>query len=141
MENKNEAVITNYIEKMMGERRQKIFESDEYIQQDNGDLDYLEERYSSLKIPYVIRRVVDDYIACLESRDERYADMSYVAGMGDAISLLIKMGMLNNQEQPLSIDAEFKYTILHIIVYAIKDYIYFKKRHSRGNPVAQNYRV
>ena len=106
MENKNEAVITNYIEKMMGERRQKIFESDEYIQQDNGDLDYLEERYSSLKIPYVIRRVVDDYIACLESRDERYADMSYVAGMGDAISLLIKMGMLNNQEQPLSINAE-----------------------------------
>ena len=96
MENKNEAVIANYIEKMMGERRQKIFESDEYIQQDNGDL----------KIPYVIRRVVDDYIACLESRDERYADMSYVAGMGDAISLLIKMGMLNNQEQPLSINAE-----------------------------------
>ena len=98
MENKNEAVIANYIEKMMGERRQKIFESDEYIQQDNGDLDYLEERYSSLKIPYVIRRVVDDYIACLESRD--------VAGMGDAISLLTKMGMLNNQEQPLSINAE-----------------------------------
>lgn len=31
MENKNEAVIANYIEKMMGERRQKIFESDEYI--------------------------------------------------------------------------------------------------------------
>ena len=93
MENKNEAVIANYIEKMMGERRQKIFESDEYIQQDNGDLDYLEERYSSLKIPYVIRRVVDDYIACLESRDERYADMSYVAGMGDAISLLIKMAV------------------------------------------------
>ena len=54
MENKNEAVIANYIEKMMGERRQKIFESDEYIQQANGDLDYLEERYSSLKIPYAV---------------------------------------------------------------------------------------
>ena len=39
-------------------------------------------------------------------KDERYADMSYVAGMGDAISLLTKMGMLNNQEQPLSINAE-----------------------------------
>ena len=26
MENKNEAVIANYIEKMMGERRQKIFD-------------------------------------------------------------------------------------------------------------------
>ena len=106
MENKNEVVIANYIEKMMGERRQRIFNSDKYILQDNGDLDYLEERYSSLKIPYVMRRVVDDYIACLESRDERYADMSYVAGMGDAISLLIKMGMLNNQEPQLSMNAK-----------------------------------
>ena len=99
MENKNEVVIANYIEKMMGERRQRIFNSDKYIQQDNGDLDYLEERYSSLKIPYVMRRVVDDYIACLESRDERYADMSYVAGMGDAIKMLMNMGVLNNQGQ------------------------------------------
>ena len=106
MENKNEVVIASYIEKMMGERRQKIFDSDKYIQQDNGDLDYLEERYNSLKIPYVMRRVVDDYIACLESRDERYADMSYVAGMGDAISLLIKMGMLSNQEPQLSMNAK-----------------------------------
>ena len=117
MENKNEAVIANYIEKMMGERRQKIFESDEYIQQDNGDLDYLEERYSSLKIPYVIRRVVDDYIACLESRDERYADMSYVAGMGDAISLLTKMGMLNNQgllRPYVHIPRLFKYALLQV---------------------------
>ena len=87
MENKNEAVIANYIEKMMGERRQKIFESDEYIQ---------------LNIPHTIRRVIDDYIACLESRDERYADMSYVAGMGDAIKMLMNMGVLNNQGQCLA---------------------------------------
>ena len=106
MENKNEVVIASYIEKMMGKKKKKIFDSDKYIQQDNGDLDYLEERYSSLKIPYVMRRIVDDYIACLESRDERYADMSYVAGMGDAISLLIKMGMLNNQEPQLSMNAK-----------------------------------
>ena len=58
MENKNEAVIANYIEKNDGRKetennlnRMSIFK------QDNGDLDYLEERYSSLKIPYVIRRV------------------------------------------------------------------------------------
>ena len=102
MENKNEAVIANYIEKMMGERRQKIFESDEYIQQDNGDLDYLEERYSSLKIPYVIRRVVDDYIACLESRDERYADMSYVAGMGDRKSTRLNSSHSTSSRMPSS---------------------------------------
>ena len=98
MKNNNEIVIANYIETRMKERRQKIFDTDEYIQQDNGDLVYLEERYSSLNIPHVIRRVIDDYIACLESRNERYADMSYVAGMGDAISLLKNMGMLNGQD-------------------------------------------
>ena len=61
MENKNEAVIANYIEKMMGERRQKIFESDEYIQQDNGDLDYLEERYSSHRIRKVLPLLPDHH--------------------------------------------------------------------------------
>lgn len=102
MENKTEIVIANYIETMMKERRQRICASDEYIQQDNGDLVYLEERYNSLNIPHTIRRVIDDYIACLESRDERYADMSYVAGMGDAIKMLMNMGVLNNQGQCLA---------------------------------------
>lgn len=64
MENKNEAVIANYIEKMMGERRQKIFESDEYIQQDNGDLDYLEERYSSPENTLCDQKSRRYYIAC-----------------------------------------------------------------------------
>ena len=102
LENKTEIVIANNIETMMKERRQRIFASDEYIQQDNGDLVYLEERYNSLNIPHTIRRVIDDYIACLESRDERYADMSYVAGMGDAIKMLMNMGVLNNQGQCLA---------------------------------------
>ena len=34
--------------------------------------------------------------------DERYADMSYVAGMGDAIKMLMNMGVLNNQGQCLA---------------------------------------
>ena len=102
MENKTEIVIANYIETMMKERRQRIFASDEYIQQDNGDLVYLEERNNNRKIPHTIRRGIDDYIACLEARDERYADMSYVAGMGDAIKMLMNMGVLNNQGQGLA---------------------------------------
>ena len=97
MENTTKIVISNYNETMLKERRQRILAYDEYIQQDNGDLVYLEERYNSLNIPHTIRRVIDDYIACLESRDERYADMSYVAGMGDAIKMLMNMGVLNNQ--------------------------------------------
>ena len=87
------------------ERREKIVESDEYIRQDMDDLRELEERYTSMNLPYMIRRVIDDYIACLESKSERYADLSYVRGMGDAISLLKNIGALNSQET-LSANAE-----------------------------------
>ena len=98
LEKKTEVVIVNYIEKMLGERREKIIESDEYIRQDIEDLKELEERYASMKIPYMFRRVIDDYIACMESKSERYADLSYIKGMGDAISLLKNIGALNSQE-------------------------------------------
>ena len=105
MEKKTEVVIVNYIEKMLGERREKIIESDEYIRQDIEDLKELEERYASMKIPYMFRRVIDDYIACMESKSERYADLSYIKGMGDAISLLKNIGALNSQET-LSMNVE-----------------------------------
>lgn len=105
MEKMTEVLIVNSIEKMMMERREKIVESDEYIRQDMDDLRELEERYTSMNLPYMIRRVIDDYIACLESKSERYADLSYVRGMGDAISLLKNIGALNSQET-LSANAE-----------------------------------
>ena len=98
MEEKTEVAIVNYIEKMMMERRGKIVESDEYLRQDIDDLRELEERYISMKLPYMLRRVIDDYIACMESKSERYADLSYIRGMGDAISLLTSLGVLNSQE-------------------------------------------
>ena len=77
-----EVAIVNCIEKMMTERREKILESDEYIRQDVDDLKELEERYAGMNLPYMFRRVIDDYIACLESKSERYADLSYVRGYG-----------------------------------------------------------
>lgn len=94
-----EFLISNHIEKMLEDRRKQIFDADEYIQQDNGDLVYLEKRYNTMQIPYRMKRVIDDYIACLESRDERYADLSYVAGLGDAISMLSNMGLLCGKEK------------------------------------------
>ena len=105
LEKKTEVVIVNYIEKMLGERREKTIESDEYIRQDIEDLKELEERYASMKIPYMFRRVIDDYIACMESKSERYADLSYIKGMGDAISLLKNIGALKSQET-LSMNVE-----------------------------------
>ena len=33
------------------------------------------ERYEKLDIPYQVRRVIDDYIACMRTRDERFAQL------------------------------------------------------------------
>ena len=68
--------------KNAGRKEKKIIESDEYIRQDIEDLKELEERYASMKIPYMFRRVIDEYIACMESKSERYADLSYIKGYG-----------------------------------------------------------
>ena len=39
------------------------------------DLLELEQRYEKLDIPYQVRRVIDDYIACMRTRDERFAQL------------------------------------------------------------------
>ena len=69
-------------ENIMDEKAEKIMElakkletEDEYICQDNRDLLELEQRYEKLDIPYQVRRVIDDYIACMPTRDERFAQL------------------------------------------------------------------
>ena len=84
-------IMLQNIEKMVMEQ-QRVDENDSYIRQDNK---YLEERYDQLQLSHTVKRVIDDYIACLQTRDERYSDLAYAAGIRDTISLLQGMGMLN----------------------------------------------
>ena len=86
-------IMLQNIEKMVMEQ-QRVDQNDSYIRQDNEDLKYLEERYEQLQLPYTVKRVIDDYIACMQTRDERYSDLSYAAGIRDAINLLKGMGMV-----------------------------------------------
>ena len=79
-------IMLQNIEKMVMEQ-QRVDE--------NEDLKYLEERYDQLQLSHTVKRVIDDYIACLQTRDERYSDLAYAAGIRDTISLLQGMGMLN----------------------------------------------
>ena len=82
-------IMLQNIEKMVMEQ-QRVDENDSYIRQE-----YLEERYDQLQLSHTVKRVIDDYIACLQTRDERYSDLAYAAGIRDTISLLQGMGMLN----------------------------------------------
>ena len=49
-----------------------------------------------IMLPHTVKRVIDDYIACLQTRDERYSDLSYAAGVRDTINLLKGLGMLKD---------------------------------------------
>lgn len=78
----NTQVVNQRKENIMDEKAEKIMElakkletEDEYICQDNRDLLELEQRYEKLDIPYQVRRVIDDYIACMCTRDERFAQL------------------------------------------------------------------
>ena len=93
MEMTNRIIMLQNIEKMVKEQ-QRVDEKDAYIMQDNDDLRYLEGRYEQLNLPHTVKRVIDDSIACMQTRDERYSDLSYAAGVRDTIDLLKGMGML-----------------------------------------------
>lgn len=55
------------------------------IAQDNADLLELESRYDALHMPHTVRRIVDDYIACILSRQERMESLIYYAGRNDVL--------------------------------------------------------
>ena len=62
------------------EEKPEISAADEYIRQDNSDLTEFENRYERLDIPYRVKRFLDDYIACMQTKYERLADLCYLAG-------------------------------------------------------------
>ena len=49
-----------------------------------------------LDLPEHDRMIINDYIACLQTVDCRYADISYMAGIEDAITILKKMDLIKN---------------------------------------------
>ena len=75
MEMTTRMIMLQNIEKMVKEQ-DRVDEEDSYIKQDNEDLKYLEGRYEQLQLPHTVKRVIDDYIACMQTRDERYSDLS-----------------------------------------------------------------
>ena len=62
----------------------------------------MESRFDSLNLPHTVKRVIDDYIACVQTRDERFADLAYAVGVKDAIQLLKNLGLLNLEKTAIS---------------------------------------
>lgn len=88
------ALLNNKIEKMLLESRERMNTADEYLCQDNADLKDLEKRYENLNIPSGVNRIIEDYIACMRSHEERLSELSYYSGIVDAINLMKTMGII-----------------------------------------------
>ena len=89
-------MLSQTIGEAIDNTRNKISLADETFQQDEKNLDELTKMFMKLDLPEHARAIIDDYIACLQTVDCRYADISYVAGIEDAITFLKKMDLIKN---------------------------------------------
>ena len=98
-----EDLISKVLEFGMGgvidKSRDPLLVNDEVYKQDCADLADLEERYEALELDKHDRMIINDYIACLQTVDCRYADISYFAGVRDTLSFLIQAGLFKQSEK------------------------------------------
>lgn len=79
-----ERITCEKIEEQMRRNIEWINQNDPDIVQDNADLLELECRYETLDIAHGMRRIIDDYIACILSRQERMEQLIYYAAKKNA---------------------------------------------------------
>lgn len=96
-----EDLISKLIDRGLGniidKSRDPLILQDEVYLKDSQDLNELEERYTKLELSKEQRMIVNDYIACGESVRARINDLSYMAGMRDAVLLLNQMGLIKEK--------------------------------------------
>lgn len=88
------ALIKEHLGSFMDKSRDRLALTDKDYVKDNNDADMLEDRYKALNLNESDRMIIDDYIACLLSRESLMADISYFSGVSDSIKLLHKIGAI-----------------------------------------------
>lgn len=80
MEDYVKALIQEHLGSFMDKSRDTLALTDERYLKDKKDADELEDRYNALNLEEKDRIIINDYIACLLSRESLMADISYMAG-------------------------------------------------------------
>ena len=65
---------------------EELLLKDKDFQQDETDLAEMEKRFREMDLPEKTRRFMEDYVACTQSRYIRMAELSYAAGIRDALA-------------------------------------------------------
>lgn len=95
-------LIQDLIDKGMGNfmdrSRDALAETDEIYLNDRRDENELERRYESLALTKEQKIIINDYVACTSSVNHRYADISYMCGIKDTVSMLVSLGLIKGVE-------------------------------------------
>lgn len=95
-------LIQDLIQKGMGNfmdrSRDALAYSDEIYLNDIKDENELEQRYKSLDLTREQKIVINDYMACASTVNHRYADISYMCGIRDTVSMLVSLGLIKGVE-------------------------------------------
>ena len=93
MENIMDKLINMGIRDFIDESREKLALEDEEYLIDKRDEGTLGQRYLELDLPRNQRALIDDYIACVKTAGIRYSDISYIAGIKDAVKMSAQLGL------------------------------------------------
>lgn len=95
-------LIQDLIDKGMGNfmdrSRDALAETDEIYLNDRRDEDELERRYENLALTKEQKIIINDYVDCTSSVNHRYADISYMCGIKDTVSMLVSLGLIKGVE-------------------------------------------
>ena len=91
-----ERLTENGMRRFMDTSRDELAQRATAYQYDCKDKQELEQRYESLSLSITQRMVINDYIACTATVSHRYADISYMAGIRDAVGMLISLGLIKD---------------------------------------------
>lgn len=94
-------LIEDLIKKGMGNfmdrSRDALAWTDEIYLNDIKDENELAQRYN-LDLTKGQRKVINDYVAYSSTANHRYADISYMCGIKDTVSLLVSLGLVKGVE-------------------------------------------
>lgn len=81
----------------MDNSRQELIIKDETFQQYNQDEWELEEQYKRLELSEEQRELINAYISSVKIADNRYSDISYMAGIKDTVRIFLYLGLLKDE--------------------------------------------
>ncbi len=99
MNKRVEDLMEMSVRKYMDISRETLAQTDAIYINDCKDKKKLEQQFESLNLSEEKRSLINDYIACTITVGDRYAGISYMAGMKDAIRIFVSLGLINGMEE------------------------------------------